>query len=58
MEFIFNPALSISGFVVGLLVGLTSIAIGSHLVSKVSERGLRSLLAAILLLMGGKLIIA
>ena len=42
-----------------LLIGsLPGIALGSHLVSKVPERGLRSLLAAILLLVGGKLILA
>lgn len=42
-----------------LIIGsLPGIAIGSHLASKVSERLLRSFLAAILMLVGGKLIFA
>jgi uncharacterized membrane protein YfcA len=41
-----------------LLVGsLPGIAIGSHLAARVPERALRSMLAAILLLVGGKLIL-
>ena len=42
---------------VSLLIGsLPGIAIGSHLASKVPERLLRTFLAAILMLVGGKLI--
>lgn len=42
-----------------LLIGsLPGIALGSYLVTRVPERGLRSLLAAVLLLVGGKLILA
>lgn len=41
-----------------LLIGsLPGIALGSHLAARVPERGLRSLLAAVLLLVGGKLIL-
>jgi len=41
-----------------VLGSLPGIALGAHLVSRVPERGLRSLLAAVLLLVGGKLILA
>ena len=41
-----------------LLGSLPGIALGSHLATRVPERGLRSLLAAVLLLVGGKLILA
>jgi len=42
-----------------LLIGsLPGIALGSHFAARVPERGLRSLLAAVLLLVGGKLILA
>jgi uncharacterized membrane protein YfcA len=42
-----------------LLIGsLPGIAIGSHFAARVPERGLRSLLAAVLILVGGKLIFA
>lgn len=41
-----------------LLGSLPGIAIGSYLSTRVPERGLRSLLAAVLLLVGGKLILA
>jgi uncharacterized membrane protein YfcA len=40
-----------------LLGSLPGIALGSHLATRVPERGLRSLLAAVLLLVGGKLIL-
>lgn len=40
-----------------LLGSLPGIALGSHLVTRVPERGLRTLLAAVLLLVGGKLIL-
>ena len=43
---------------VNLLLGsLPGIALGSHLATRVPERGLRSLLAGVLLLVGGKLIL-
>lgn len=40
-----------------LLGSLPGIALGSHLATRVPERGLRSLLATVLLLVGGKLIL-
>ena len=40
-----------------LLGSLPGIALGSHLVTRVPERGLRTLLAGVLLLVGGKLIL-
>ncbi len=40
-----------------LLGSLPGIALGSHLATRVPERGLRGLLAAVLLLVGGKLIL-
>jgi uncharacterized membrane protein YfcA len=40
-----------------LLGSLPGIALGSHLVTRVPERGLRNLLAGVLLLVGGKLIL-
>lgn len=44
---------------INLLIGsLPGIALGSYLVTRIPERGLRSLLAAVLLLVGGKLILA
>lgn len=44
---------------INLLIGsLPGIILGSYFTSRVPERGLRSLLAAVLVLVGGKLIFA
>jgi uncharacterized membrane protein YfcA len=44
---------------VSLLIGsLPGIALGAHFAAKVPERALRGLLASVLLLVGGKLILA
>ena len=44
---------------VSLLIGsLPGIALGAHFAARVPERALRGLLASVLLLVGGKLILA